>query len=322
MKTFEPWVAVGQGGGSAPAPGLVVTNGGTATCDSGSADDPGSAVAVRCSPPGNGTPCYINDTGGGDPGSPLLCSSDPTSRQVIEVTPAGIPAGLLNPGDPRQPPWFLVLADGRKCHLLGYGTNTNVLGYDCGNSIGATVPDRSAPTWTVQEGQLQADPALSPARVAVVTAYRGKTPFPSGSAPSASPSTPPTTPISPSAPPPIPGTRACAFNTPAMWSPLCPDGTGDMHFTPWQVVYFYYAYVNAGDYPDAWALMSPGWQATEGGYDRWEAGYAGANNGHVSEISPQGDIVNVAVTLPGKCFTGDYQVDNNKITAAHVTTCT
>jgi hypothetical protein len=208
VKTFEPWVAADQNGGAAPASGLVVTNGGTAMCDSGSADDPGSAVAVRCSPPGNGAPCYINDTGGGDPGSPLLCSSDPTSRQVTEVTPAGpggIPAGMLNPGDPSQPPWFLALADGRKCHLLGYGTNTNGLSYDCGNNVGATVPDRSTPTWTVQEGQLLANPAPSPARVAVVTAYRGKTSF---AAPTASPAPAPATPSSwgsaGAAPPPSP----------------------------------------------------------------------------------------------------------------------
>ena len=208
VKTFEPWVAVGQYGGSAPAPGLVVTNDGTAACDSGSANDPGSAVAVRCSPPGNGMPCYINDTGGGDPGSPLLCSSDPTSKQVIEVTPAGpdgIPAGVLNPGDPSQPPWFLVLADGRKCHFLGYGTNTDGLSYDCGNSVGATVPDRSSPTWTVQEGQLLANPAPSPARVAVVTAYRGKTSFAAPTASSApAPATPSSSGSAGAAPPPSP----------------------------------------------------------------------------------------------------------------------
>jgi hypothetical protein len=175
VKKFEPWVAVGQMGAATPAPGLVVTNAGTAACDSGSADDPGSALAVRCTPPGNGIPCFINDTGGGDPGSPLLCSSDPTSMQLTEVTPAGqngIPAAMLNHGGPSLPAWFLILADGRKCHLLGYGTNTNVLSYDCGGTIGATVPDRSQPTWTVHEGTLQASPTPSSATVAVLTAYR------------------------------------------------------------------------------------------------------------------------------------------------------
>jgi pimeloyl-ACP methyl ester carboxylesterase len=175
VKKFEPWVAVGQAGSATPAPGLVVTNGGTAACDSGSSDDPGSAWAVRCMPPGNGMPCFINDTGGGDPGSPVLCSSDPTSKQVIEVTPTGangIPVSMLNHADPSQPAWFLILADRRKCAFLGYGTNTNMLSYNCGGNIGATVPDRSQPTWTVQEGTLQLNPTPSSTRVAVVMAYR------------------------------------------------------------------------------------------------------------------------------------------------------
>jgi len=120
---------------------------------------------------------------------------------------------------------------------------------------------------------------------------------------------------------PAQGSRACAVNTPSMFSPLCPDGPTDTHFAPWQVVYFYYAYVNARDYPDAWALMSPGWQAAQGGYDRWKAGYAGANNGHVSETSHAGDIVNVKVTLPGQCFDGAYQVNRNKITTGHLNAC-
>lgn len=172
-KRFEPWVAVGPGGIPAPAPDLVLTNGGTATCDSGSRDDPGSAFAVRCSPPGNGTPCFVIDTGGGDPNSPLLCSDDPTSKQVTEVTPSGgIPTSYLNKADPSSLPWFLILADGRKCHLLGYGTNTDVLNYDCDNNTGATAPDRSQPKWTVQEGTLQANPTPAPAQVTVLTAYR------------------------------------------------------------------------------------------------------------------------------------------------------
>jgi hypothetical protein len=173
MKTFEPWVADGKADLKVPAPGLLITNVGTATCDSGSNDDPGSALAVHCNPPSNGTPCFINDTG--DPGSPLLCSSDPTSKQVIEVTPAtpnGIPIAMLNHSDPSAPAWFLILADGRKCAFLGYGTNTNVLSYNCGGNLGATIPDRSQPTWTVQEGTIQLNPTPSATRVAVVTAYR------------------------------------------------------------------------------------------------------------------------------------------------------
>jgi hypothetical protein len=285
VKTFEPWVAAGRNGGSAPAPGLVVTNGGTSTCDSGSADDPGSAVAVRCSPPGNGTPCYINDIGGGDPGSPLLCSSDPTSGQVIEVTPTdpnGIPPGMLNPGDPSQPPWFLILADGRKCHLLGYGTNTNVLSYDCGNDIGATIPDRSTPTWTVQEGQLQVDPAPFPARVAVVTAYRGKTSF---AAPAASPTPTPATPSSASV-----------------------------------VVQDYYAAINAHDYQSAWSI---GGKNLAGSYDSFVNGFANTASDSVTVTSVSGDTVMIQLDSTQTdgthgYFTGTYTVQNDEIVSADV----
>src|SRR5205823_1904079 len=88
VKRFEPWVSTGQNGGFAPAPGLAVTNGGITNCDEGSANDGGSASAVRCFPPGNGMPCFVY-MGAGDPSNPLLCSSDPTSTQVLEVKPGG-----------------------------------------------------------------------------------------------------------------------------------------------------------------------------------------------------------------------------------------
>lgn len=283
VKTFEPWVAAGQNGGSAPRPGLMVTNGGTGTCDSGSADDPGAAVAVRCTPPGNGTPCYINDIGGGGPGSPLLCSSDPTSNQVIEVTPSGaIPAGMLNPGDPSQPPWFLILADGRKCHLLGYGTNTNGLGYDCGNNVGATVPDRSQPTWTVQEGQLQANPAPSPARVAVVTAYRGKTAV----------ATPPASP-----------TPAPATTSPAT-----------------AVVQDYYAAINKHDYQEAWSL---GGKNLSGSYDSFVQGFANTAHDSITVASLGDNTVIILIDSTQtdgthEYFTGSYTVQNNEIASADV----
>jgi lysophospholipase L1-like esterase len=285
VKTFEPWVAVGHYGGSAPLPGLVVTNGGTATCDSGSSDDPGSAVAVRCTPPGNGAPCYINDTGGGDPGSPLLCSTDPTSKQVTEITPAGpdgIPAGMLNPGDPSQPPWFLILADGRKCHFLGYGTNTDVLGYDCGNDIGATVPDRSTLTWTVREGQLQADPAPSPARVAVVTAYRGKTAVATASA----------------SPAPTPAITSSAT----------------------AVVEDYYAAVNAHDYQRAWSL---GGKNLSGSYGSFVQGFANTAYDSITVASLADNTVIILIDSTQtdgthEYFTGSYTVQNNEIVSAKV----
>jgi hypothetical protein len=173
VTKFEPWVAVPPSGVGAPRPDLVITHSGLATCDIGSADDPGSQWAVRCSPPGNGIPCFINDTGGGDPGSAVLCSADPTSKQVIEVTPggSGIPLSVLNNNDPSAPPWFLILADGRKCAYQGYGTNTDILSYNCGANVGATVPDRSQPQWTVREGTIEASPHPGPAQIPVVAAY-------------------------------------------------------------------------------------------------------------------------------------------------------
>jgi hypothetical protein len=75
----------------------------------------------------------------------------------------------LNHNDPSQPPWVLILADGQECHFQGYGTNSNVFPYYCRGTVGATLPDRSQPTWTVREGT---DSAPSSIRVAVVTAYR------------------------------------------------------------------------------------------------------------------------------------------------------
>lgn len=173
LKTFEPWVAVGHNGGYAPAPGLAVTNGGSATCDSGSNDDPGRFSAVRCFLPGSIPPCFVFIRGG-DAANPLLCSNDPTSNQVTEVTPTGngVPVAMLNHEKPSQPPWFLVLADGRKCSFQGYGTNTDVLSYDCSGGVEATTPDRSKPMWTVREGTNQANPTLWQTPVAVVTAYR------------------------------------------------------------------------------------------------------------------------------------------------------
>jgi hypothetical protein len=146
----------------------AVTNAGTAACGDGSPDDPGT-LRPACPTATQGWNVFT-----GDPGSPLLCSSDPNSKQVIEVTPAapGVPTSRLNHANPSQPAWFLILADGRKCHFAGTGTNTNVLPYDCGGNVVATVPDRSQPTWTVQEGTVQLRPTPSSTHVAVVTAYR------------------------------------------------------------------------------------------------------------------------------------------------------
>ena len=81
----------------------------------------------------------------------------------------------------------------------------------------------------------------------------------------------------------------------------------------------YYADVNAGNYRAAWALMSSGWKATQGSYAHWKAGYAGSNDGHVSEVLQQEDYVTVTVTVPGqRTYHGWYQVDGGKITTAYL----
>jgi hypothetical protein len=110
----------------------------------------------------------------GDPGSPVLCSGDPTSNQVVLLDQSGghLPLDRANAEDLAAPPWFLVLADGKKCRFVGYGTNTaDALRYECGDNVGATEPDRSNTRWTVREG-LHSSPASLGPPVAVLTAYR------------------------------------------------------------------------------------------------------------------------------------------------------
>jgi len=157
VLTFQPWVAgPGVAGLSVPLPGLSF-NGVTGYCDSGSADDPGRAAAFRCYSPGgdvgNGTPCFA-DTLSGDPGSPLLCFSDPTSHRAVRLTQVGgaqLPLQLANVDDPAAPPWFLILANAHSCRLNGYGTNVKDFPYDCGNGVRGSLPDRTTRMWTVSE---------------------------------------------------------------------------------------------------------------------------------------------------------------------------
>lgn len=170
LLTFNPWVATQPSGVDVPSPDLVITDGGTANCTLGSLDDPGRESAANCE---SGV-CFVN-VESGDPGSPVLCSSDPTSKQVTQITPSPPfgPNQSFNKDDPSKPPWYLVLADGKKCAFQGYGTNADVLNYWCGGNVGATAPDRSKPTWTVQEGsETQPERMPTGVPVAVVTAYR------------------------------------------------------------------------------------------------------------------------------------------------------
>jgi hypothetical protein len=92
---------------------------------------------------------------------------------------------------------------------------------------------------------------------------------------------------------------------------------------PWTVVQTFYNYVNEADYPDAWNLLSPGFQAAhnEGSYDNFVAGYEGHNNAQVSADSESGDTVYVTLTSPTSSWSASawYQVDNGQIVAGQLT---
>lgn len=175
VLTFQPWVTgPGAAGLSVPLPG-VSFSGATGSCDSGSADDPGRAAAFRCRSAGgqvgNGTPCFA-DTGSGDPGSPLLCASDPASNQLVRLTQvagAQLPLQLANVDDPAAPPWFLILANGDRCRLIGYGTNVKDFPYDCGKGVRGSLPDRTTRMWTVSQLPLTGTGAPGP-RIEVLRA--------------------------------------------------------------------------------------------------------------------------------------------------------
>ena len=60
---------------------------------------------------------------------------------------------------------------------------------------------------------------------------------------------------------------------------------------PWTVVSQYYANIESQDYADAWALQSPGFQASNGSLAGWSAGYADAGAETLTENSESGDTV-------------------------------
>ena len=172
LHIFEPWKP-DTAGFDRPARGLIVTTT-HGSCDSGSNDDPGRGHAWRCTGNGvgNGVPCFqMSDSG--DPGSPLLCAADPWSHKValLEQDGSHLPLALANKDDSRKPPWALVLADGKKCIQVGYGTDIGLEPYDCGGNVGAVLPDRSHPLWTVREGRF-GTASVSGQPVAVLAAYR------------------------------------------------------------------------------------------------------------------------------------------------------
>lgn len=174
VVAFEPWVPGPSGLNDIPRPGERIRPA-TGSCNEASAADPGRSDAYRCT--SGGTPlgvCFVHNHSG-DPGSPLLCSADPTGSDLVQLTlePAGsmVPYQSANRKDLNAPPWFLVLADGHKCHRVDRGTDTKILSYDCDDGSASTEPDRSSPAWTVQLSLLRPNPQLGPP-VVVVTAIR------------------------------------------------------------------------------------------------------------------------------------------------------
>jgi len=96
-----------------------------------------------------------------------------------------------------------------------------------------------------------------------------------------------------------------------------PSGESGAQADPWTVVDEYYSYIDDGDYSEAWALQSPGYQASNGSLAGWSAGYANAGASSISENSESGDTVSVdlsavdnnAVGDPTQYFTCSYTVD-------------
>jgi hypothetical protein len=85
-------------------------------------------------------------------------------------------------------------------------------------------------------------------------------------------------------------------------------------YDPWTVVSQYFADIETGNYLSAWNMQSPSFQAANGGYDKWVAGYSGTSSQNLTEISESGSTVDVnlqAIRTDGETqyFTGWYTID-------------
>jgi hypothetical protein len=90
--------------------------------------------------------------------------------------------------------------------------------------------------------------------------------------------------------PSAPSAQSGAPGGPAPQAPV--PGTTD----PWTVVSQYYANIESQDYTDAWALQSPGYQASNGSLAGWSAGYADAGAETLTENSESGDTVSFSLS--------------------------
>jgi RNA polymerase sigma factor (sigma-70 family) len=173
VTTYQPWVLNQQSGEAAPRQGLQVTTA-AGTCDGGTSADPGRASAFRCLAGNLLRDACFDPAPLELPGPAVLCSSDPTADRVelLSLTDA-LPTGGRNVEDPRAQPWFLLLADGRRCARLSGGTDIAVLRYQCTDGTFVTEPDRSHQPWTVHDGRFDnSQPVVSPRRIAITQAYR------------------------------------------------------------------------------------------------------------------------------------------------------
>jgi hypothetical protein len=152
-------------------PNLVRTTSVDGACTGGSLDLPGRADAWRCTSGGSVLdPCFSAEGS-----SELACVPDPFTTAVTMLQISGrLPRGNRN--DPAHPPWFLELADGRRCGPLPAGSQraAAVAGaaptYTC--TGGAEVfgdPDASRPVWTARVGP--GDRASAEVAVDVKTAW-------------------------------------------------------------------------------------------------------------------------------------------------------
>jgi hypothetical protein len=115
-----------------------------------------------------------------------------------------------------------------------------------------------------------------------------------------------------------PNTPATAPNTPVT-APSTPATSGESgaQADPWTVVSQYYGDIESQNYAGAWALQSPGYQASNGSFTGWSAGYANMGASSISENSESGDTVSVdlsavdnnAMDDPTQYFTCSYTVD-------------
>lgn len=75
---------------------------------------------------------------------------------------------------------------------------------------------------------------------------------------------------------------------------------------PWAVVSEYYGDVSSGDYASGWNLLGPSFQARQGSYQNWVAGYDGTGAQQVQEVGESGSAVSYYLTSANPDGTVQY----------------